>query len=689
MSVATAKNLAQTRCFPILLSVVLLLTLSAAAQDYDPRNLTADLAGQAFNTDTHLVNAWGIALSPGGPFWVSDAGSGLATTYGRFGIPLSTVVTIPPGSGSGTGSPTGIVYNSSSSFMVKKGSNSGPATFLFATLDGTISGWNSTVDPNNAIIAVNHTGTTSYTGIAISLSNSGNFIYVADAQNNLINIYDGSFNFVKSFTDTTLPSGFAVYGVQVIGSTLYVTFANPFHGMPSGYVDTYDLSGGSQKRLISNSGLELPWSIALAPYNYGQFSNDLLIGNLGSGWIGAYDNTGKFLGYLNEHGSPITIDGLWGLTFGAGDPHNGARNELFFTAGPARYSHGLFGVITGDLVPEPTEPILLELQKPAPDIQASTVPANGDLNPYGTAYVPTNFPSGGKASPGDVLVSNFNNSNNLQGTGTTIVDVTSTGSVSTFFQGSSGLGLSTALAALQSGFVVVGNVPTTNGTCNTIQAGSLLVLDKNGNQVGSFSNSQLLDGPWDLTIIDSASTPIVFVSNVLTGTVTRLNLKVQGGNLVLQSSTQIASAYTHRCDPAALVVGPAGLAYKAATDTLYVASTGDNQIYSVPNASTRNTDAGTGSVFYADTKHLHGPLAMAISPGGDLLITNGDAVNGDPSQPSEIVEVNSTGKFLTQLSINSQQGAAFGIALNVSLSKGIRLAAVDDVANALDIWVVP
>jgi hypothetical protein len=284
-------------------------------------------------------------------------------------------------------------------------------------------------------------------------------------------------------------------------------------------------------------------------------------------------------------------------------------------------------------------------------------------------------------------VSNFNNSSNLQGTGTTIVDVTPTGLNSTFFQGPSGLGLSTALAALQSGFVVVGNVPTTDGTCSTIQAGSLLVLDKNGNQIGSFSDSKLLDGPWDLTIIDSATTPIVFVSNVESGTVTRLNLQVSGGNLTLMSKTQIASQYTHRCDPNALVLGPTGLAYVASSDTLYVASTADNALYAVPNASTRNTDAGTGSVFYTDNTHLHGPLALALAPNGDFLISNGDAVNGDPNQPSEIVEIDSKGHFIAQVSINSQQGAAFGIAINISISK-LHLAAVDDVLNALDIWNV-
>jgi uncharacterized protein (TIGR03118 family) len=688
MLTGTRKStFAQLGGVAMLAGILLLLTTSAIAQ-YDQRNLTGNLTGLGFNTDANLVNGWGLAFAPSGPLWVSDEGTGFTTIYSRFGLLLGNPIKIP-GAGGGQGKPTGQVFNSSSSFVIKEGNNSGPATFLFATLDGTISGWNMSVDANNAIIAVNNSGAgAEYTGLAIALTSSGNFLYAADTKNNLVDIYDGNFNFVKSFTDSSLPSGYSPYGVQVIGKTLYVAYSNFGHGMPGGYVDTYDLNGGSQQRLISQNGLELPWGIALAPSNFGPMSNDLLVSNLGSGWIGAYNpTTGAFIGNLSTQYGTITIDGLWAIKFGAGSPLNGATNALFFTAGPARYTEGLFGVITGDATPEGAEPILPELIAPDPDLQASTIPANGDVNPYGVAFVPTNFPGGGKASPGDVLVSNFNNSSNLQGTGTTIVDVTPTGTVSTFFQGPSGLGLSTALAASQSGFVLVGNVPTTDGTCSTIQAGSVLVLDKNGNQVNSFSSAQLLDGPWDMTIIDSSTTPIAFVSNVESGTVTRLNLQVQGNNLVLMSSTQIASKYTHRCDPNALVLGPTGLAYLASSDTLYVASTADNAIYSVPNASTRSTDAGTGSVFYTDNTHLHGPLGLALAPNKDLLISNGDAVNGDPNQPSEIVEINPSGQFVAQVSVNPQQGAAFGIAINLTLTE-VHLAAVDDVVNALDIWNV-
>jgi uncharacterized protein (TIGR03118 family) len=687
---ARPSTLASFRSTAILITMVLLLAASAIAQmEYDQRILTGDSPGEGFHTDPHLVNAWGIAALPtslsGGPFWVSDNGTGLATFYGPDGTPGGLVVTIPPANGGGQGSPTGIVQNISSSFKITKGSHTAPALLLFATLDGTISGWNPSVDSSNAIIAVTKPGAV-YTGLAIAVTGSGNFIYAADSMNNAVDLYDANFHLVKSFTDSTLPAGYTPYGIQVLGSKLYVTFSK--FGSSGGYVDTYDLSGGSQTHFVGAAGfLNEPWSVAKAPGNFGQFGNAILVGNLGSGWINAYNpSTGAFLGYLSHAGSPITTNGLWGLLFAlttsiSTPPH------LYFTAGPGGYGHGLFGVITVDIDTEPNEPVLPELKSPNPDLQPSTIPSNGDVNPYGVAFTPLTFPGGGKIAPHDVVVSNFNNSNNLQGTGTTIVGIKPNGTVSTFFQGSPRLGLSTALGVLQSGFVVVGNVPTTDGTCGTIQAGSLLVLDKNGNLVNTFSNPTLLDGPWDLTFIDSATTPILFVSNVLTGTVTRLNLQVQGNNLVITRSTQIASHYTHACNAAALVVGPTGLAYNAGTDTLYVASTADNAIYSVSNASTRTSDAGAGSVFYTDNVHLHGPLGLLRAPNGDLLISNGDAINSDPNQPSEIVEIDSNAHFITELSIDTSQGAAFGIALDAS-TDNIRFAAVEDVLNALDIWNV-
>jgi hypothetical protein len=183
------------------------------------------------------------------------------------------------------------------------------------------------------------------------------------------------------------------------------------------------------------------------------------------------------------------------------------------------------------------------------------------------------------------VVSNFNNNTNAQGTGTTIVDIAPTGQQTLFFQGSSApgaLGLTTALGVLKRGFVLVGSLPTLDGTSGTIQApGSLLILDSHGNVVTTLTDSALLDGPWDLTVNDQGDNAQVFVSNVLSGTVTRIDLKIDHGNPAVVSETQIASGYLFRTDPAALVVGPTGLAYDVEHDVLYGASTGDNAIFAI------------------------------------------------------------------------------------------------------------
>src|SRR5579864_1087178 len=325
---------------------------------------------------------------------------------------------------------------------------------------------------------------------------------------------------------------------------------------------------------------------------------------------------------------------------------------------------------------------------PSPTMSVSTIPANGDINPYGVAFVPHGFPHGGMLSPGDVIVSNFNNGKNLQGTGTTIVRVRPNGNMSTFFQGPMGLGLTTALGVLRRGFVLVGNVPTTDGMCSTVQQGSLMVLDRNGGVAANLVDSTFLNGPWFLTIRDGEDGAQVFVSNVLSGTVTRLDLGMENGKIMVRHATQIASGYMHRCDPAALVVGPTGLAFDEDSGVLYVASTGDNAVFAIHNAAETHADAGMGKLVYMDNVHLHGPLALILAPNGHLLTANGDAVNPDATQPSEIVEFTRSGKFVAQFPVNaSGQGGAFGIAITGS-DDGFRFAAVDDIVNALDVWMV-
>jgi hypothetical protein len=321
----------------------------------------------------------------------------------------------------------------------------------------------------------------------------------------------------------------------------------------------------------------------------------------------------------------------------------------------------------------------------------STVPSNGDGNPYGVAFVPPDFAEGGPLETGDILVSNFNNGQNLQGTGTTIVRITRLGQVSVFFQGNPGLGLTTALGVLQRGFVLVGNLPTTDGSSNTIQPTSLLVLDQHGKLVANLSDPNLLDGPWDLTLIDEGPKAHVFVSNVLSGTVTRLDVSMDhhGDKFTVDSKTQIAHGYTHRTDPAALVIGPTGLAYDRDRDVLYVASTGDNEVFAISNARNTHRDNGTGKMIYHDDTHLHGPLGLVLAPNGHLITANSDAVNPGPNGTQNLlVEFTRAGSFVAQFQVDpGNGGGAFGLAITGG-GDSVRFAAVDDDANTLGIWQV-
>ena len=321
-------------------------------------------------------------------------------------------------------------------------------------------------------------------------------------------------------------------------------------------------------------------------------------------------------------------------------------------------------------------------------VVSSTVPENGDLNPYGVAIVPLGFPSGAAIAPGDVLVSNFNNSDGLQGTGTTIIKLTPNGSVapagqaSEFFKGSFP-GLTTALGVLKRGFVLVGSVSTTDGKFATIKAGPLLFLDRNGNLIPPSPFTTKLDGPWDLTIDDQIDHARVFVSNVLNGTVTRLDLTITASTVTVKAATEIASGYTSMENDTALILGPTGLAYDPEADVLFVASTADNAIFAVRHAGISSGSSGTGKIIFQDD-HLRGPLALAFAPNGDLIAANGDAVNDDPTQPSEIVEFTRKGRFVRQFNIDAAQGGAFGIAI-VKVRHLVRFAFVDDNANDLTV----
>jgi DNA-binding beta-propeller fold protein YncE len=327
-----------------------------------------------------------------------------------------------------------------------------------------------------------------------------------------------------------------------------------------------------------------------------------------------------------------------------------------------------------------TQPFL-----PNPVRAVSTVPANGDLNPYGVAFVPNGL-NIGMLHSSDILVSNFNSSKNLQGTGTTIVSVPAKGKATLFFHGPSGLGLSTALHVLKSGNVLVGNFPSADGTCPNAKSGSIQVINAWGTLLGRIAN-KYIDGPWDSAIIDKGNSAILFVANGLNGTVTRLDLSWTSAKIV-QSAVQIGSGYMHQCDPVTFVDAPTGLVYNAKTGDLYVASTADNKVFVLHDAATTDKDEGTGQVLYEDNTHLHGPLAMTWAPNGHLLVSNNDAINPDPAHTSEIVEFTLAGHFVRQLSVDPAPGGSFGLSVQ-TVHDVSTFAAVDDNINSLLIWTLP
>jgi uncharacterized protein (TIGR03118 family) len=316
---------------------------STALAQYKLTNLVSNQAGQAEHTDPVLINAWGLVYAPGSPFWVSDNGSGFSTLYNGNGVKQALQVVVPSAGGSGPGSPTGVVFNGSQEFQVQ----GSPAIFLFATLDGTVSGWSPAANPTMAIIGATSPGAV-YTGLAITSKTSGNVLLAADTANNKVDIYDGTFKLVSSFTDTTLPPGFTPFGIQDFGGLVYVTFANSSGG-PGGFVDVFSEDGTFLKQVAQGGPLNQPWGLAIAPRNFGPLSNTLLVSNnTNSGTINAFNSiTGQSVGPIKDAGgNAIHIDQLWGIDFGGGSAKNGSVNQLFFTAGPNNNLSGTFGVIS-------------------------------------------------------------------------------------------------------------------------------------------------------------------------------------------------------------------------------------------------------------------------------------------------------------------------------------------------------
>lgn len=325
---------------------------------------------------------------------------------------------------------------------------------------------------------------------------------------------------------------------------------------------------------------------------------------------------------------------------------------------------------------------------------SSTVPGNGDVNPYGVAQVPA---TKGKLVEGSFLISNFNNGANQQGTGTTIVQIAPNGRFSLFSQIDptttscpGGVGLTTALVALQSGFVIVGSLPTSDGTSATAAAGCLIVLNSMGNVVETFAGHHI-NGPWDMTALDGGALAVLFVTNVLNGTVAANGDVVNRGNVIrlllgipdggaplLLDSSVIASGFPERTDPAALVIGPTGVVFDHSTGNLYVADSLDNRIAAIPNALFRK-NVSSGGLTVTEGKALNDPLGLTLTPNHHLLSANGNDGN--------LVETNpDTGhQIAVKLVDNSGgpppgAGALFGL---IAVSDGVYF--VDDATNTFNL----
>jgi uncharacterized protein (TIGR03118 family) len=318
--------------------------------------LASDGVIAAAHTDANLQNAWGVAAAPGGPFWIADNNSNLATVYDGTGAPQALVVTIPAGT-NGPANPTGQVFNGTADFVITTTTGSAPAQFIFAGEGGTITGWAQTVSGTTATIAYDDAaGGAVYKGLALANNGTANQLYATDLHNAKVDVFDTHFHKLAlpgAFADPMIPAGFAPFGIQLLNNQLYVTYAmqdatahDETLGAGLGYVNVFDVNGTLVKRFASAGALNAPWGIAMAPAGFGSAAGNLLIGNFGDGAINRFDAaTGSSLGAVTlSSGKPLLIPGLWALVFG-----NGAANQptsaLFYTAGPNNQVDGVFGRI--------------------------------------------------------------------------------------------------------------------------------------------------------------------------------------------------------------------------------------------------------------------------------------------------------------------------------------------------------
>ena len=342
----------------IFVAALTMLPAGSALAQYTRTDLVTDTGTASNPADPSLVNGWGLVALPTSPFWVSDNGTGVSTLYMGMGAKVPLTVTIPAANG-GQGTPTGVVGNiTASDFVVSAGGKSGKAIFIFATLDGTISGWNPGVGGTNATIAVPPTDGATYTGLAIANNGGDPLLYAADdGPNRKVDVYNGSFQKKtdlgpNAFVDPRVPKEFAPYGIQTVTDangveTIWVTYTG-LNKAQSGFVSAFTTTGALKSSIRVTGPLHSPWGIALAPADFGPFSNALLVSNnIPRGRIEAFDpNTGAHLGFLKDaSGKAIEVDDIWAIQFGHDGGPNGTHNQLFFTAGPDNYGHGIFGMI--------------------------------------------------------------------------------------------------------------------------------------------------------------------------------------------------------------------------------------------------------------------------------------------------------------------------------------------------------
>ena len=346
----------------MMVSISAAVIAHAASNGYTQTNLVSDGAIQAITTDPNLLNSWGIAFFPGGPFWIADNGSGLSTLYDGLGKIIPLVINIPDPSGTkpNGGTPTGIVAQTNPTLFLIPGTTDS-ALFIFATEDGTIAAWNNVLDLLNAHIVVdNSQGGSStgavYKGLALGNNASGSFLYATNFRSGKIDVFDSSFKpaiLAGSFADPNLPAGAAPFGIANLMGNLLVTYAkqnaakhDDVAGPGLGWVDIFDTNGNLIETFAKSGPLNSPWGVAQAPFNFGRFSNAILIGNFGDGRINAFNPINRrFLGQLADASrQPITIDGLWALSFGGAQGSD--PGTLYFTAGPNGEADGLFGSLT-------------------------------------------------------------------------------------------------------------------------------------------------------------------------------------------------------------------------------------------------------------------------------------------------------------------------------------------------------